>query len=184
MTTQVISHAVNDGRIQQGEVVGAGMLQRQFADAVDFARYPATGLEQQAHGVRVERHRSLQSGYLQAVLQVTASLVVRHGVEVVAQADTLVDLGQLPDGVAQLRLTDKDQGKEILSLGGNVGQALELLDGRQAQLLRLVQQDDHVPVRVGNHAHQCLFECRQATVAVRQFSAADTFATHLADDLQ
>ena len=125
MTAQVVGDAVNEGRIQQGEIIGAGMVQRQFADAVDFTGHAATGLEQQPHGVRIKGHGSLQAGYLQAVLQVAAGLVTGHGVEVIAQADTLVNLAQLPDGVTQFGLTNKNQRKEILSLGCNVGEALE-----------------------------------------------------------
>ena len=76
MTAQVVGNAVNEARIQQGEVVAARMVQRQFADTVDFTGYAATGLEQQPHGVRIKGHGSLQAGYLQAVLQVATGLVV------------------------------------------------------------------------------------------------------------
>jgi len=100
----------------------------------------------QGTGSEADRLASL-CRHAQAMAYVGGSLACSQRLQVPAQGDPLIELGQFRPGehVAELRLADQKDLQQFLVLSLQVGQQSELFEYAWFQILRLIDDHHHAP---------------------------------------
>jgi hypothetical protein len=116
-------------------------------DHVDDARHAAAAPVHQVGHLGRELERRPGGRPAQPVVDVRGGLVGVEGAEVIAHGDALAQLLELRprERVAQVGLADEHHLQQLRLLGLEVREHAEFLEGPEAEVLRLVDDEQHEP---------------------------------------